>query len=517
MALSIALKTNRTKRCCFASNGYLETIIRTNFCLFLMICYALFPVGLASNTLTQGEVSGIWNINKSPYIVENDIIIPNDSVLIIQAGVEVRFNGHFKLTINGRLIASGTADSMILFTRHYPLEKYNWWGLRFIDADTGCKIENCIIEYGQTDYPDLCGGGIYCLRSSPTIAHCIIQKNHSYQHGGGIYCEGSSPFIDGNNILNNSSGLSGDFFSSIEGSGGGIYLKDSSPVITNNIILRNKSGFIGGFAGDGGGIYIKGTSSPTIVNNLIRENNSIEGAGGGVYCLGTQTLFYNNIFHNNSALGFIGFGGGIWADSSTIIKNCIFWENSWILSDIDTEFVSEIEGNPNITFSNIRGGFPGDGNIDQDPLYVNASKGDFHLSSGSPCIDTGDPDPEFNDLDGTRNDMGIYGGPAAVIITTEGVNTTRSMILDQNCHLAQNFPNPFNLSTVLTYWIPYPARVRLEIFNCLGEKVAVLMDEIQPEGNHAVPWNSSGFTSGAYYFVLRFDGRVLTKQCILLK
>jgi hypothetical protein len=50
-----------------------------------------------------------------------------------------------------------------------------------------------------------------------------------------------------------------------------------------------------------------------------------------------------------------------------------------------------------------------------DPLFVNATIGDFRLNAGSPCIDTGDLAPQFNDPNGSRNDMGAYGGPKAFI------------------------------------------------------------------------------------------------------
>ena len=44
-----------------------------------------------------------------------------------------------------------------------------------------------------------------------------------------------------------------------------------------------------------------------------------------------------------------------------------------------------------------------------DPLFV--SNRDFHLSENSPCKNAGNPEPEYNDFDGTRNDQGAYGGP----------------------------------------------------------------------------------------------------------
>ena len=51
------------------------------------------------------------------------------------------------------------------------------------------------------------------------------------------------------------------------------------------------------------------------------------------------------------------------------------------------------------------------GSIILDPMFIDIEQNDFHLQSGSPCIDAGDPSVEYNDFDGTRNDMGAYGGP----------------------------------------------------------------------------------------------------------
>jgi len=49
-----------------------------------------------------------------------------------------------------------------------------------------------------------------------------------------------------------------------------------------------------------------------------------------------------------------------------------------------------------------------------DPLFVDPNNGDYHLQANSPCRDTGAPEISFNDPDGTRNDMGAYGGPGAI-------------------------------------------------------------------------------------------------------
>jgi hypothetical protein len=53
----------------------------------------------------------------------------------------------------------------------------------------------------------------------------------------------------------------------------------------------------------------------------------------------------------------------------------------------------------------------GNGNISDDPDFTDAAAGDLTLQSGSPCIDAGDPNRSYNDADGSRADMGAFGGP----------------------------------------------------------------------------------------------------------
>ncbi|MCK4696190.1 MAG: PKD domain-containing protein, partial [Candidatus Cloacimonetes bacterium] len=81
--------------------------------------------------------------------------------------------------------------------------------------------------------------------------------------------------------------------------------------------------------------------------------------------------------------------------------NSILWNDSPQEIYINT-------GSVTATYSDIQGGWTGTGNIDSDPLFVDPANGDYHLQEGSICIDAGDPDPQYNDPDGTIADMGAY-------------------------------------------------------------------------------------------------------------
>jgi hypothetical protein len=84
--------------------------------------------------------------------------------------------------------------------------------------------------------------------------------------------------------------------------------------------------------------------------------------------------------------------------------------------------------------------------------------------------------------------------------------------------LYQNYPNPFNPGTEIRFDLPKSGNVKLEIFNSLGEKVAVLYDGFMEAGyGKVVRWNASGFPSGVYYYRLTADGFVDVKKMVLMK
>ena len=327
---------------------------------------------------------------------------------------------------------------------------------------------NCIPQIDQNTISEntanFAGGGIVCsFYSTPTLAGNTIRGNISAFEGGGINCQfNSSPLIIGNLITQNSSG---DYY---EYGGAGIVVWDQAfATITNNTITNNISGYEAGgvwimdsgyalISGNnishnradykGGGIcfsvpqtahpdipwmlsdnarskhfrivaqeYSSKTGSPrrgadgrkrgvetkTVINNLV--NGNIAGASGGIHKSdsGLVQIINNTIIHNTATSG----AGGIGGESQTRVRNNIIRNNS---SD-------QISAGIIATYCNVEGGWPGEGNIDADPLFVTGALGDNYLSqiaagqiADSPCVDAGRPDSEM--LFGTTRTDGIQDG-----------------------------------------------------------------------------------------------------------
>ena len=182
--------------------------------------------------------------------------------------------------------------------------------------------------------------------------------------------------------------------------GGGIALDNgSSPMIANCKIVNNKGSL-------GGGVFVTNGSSPTFMNCMIMGNQST--FGGGAYHLGSNAIYKNVLFSGNKATGGAvynngsnstftnvtisgngGYNGAIFNSvSSPVVKNCILWGN--ILPFNDTQSIT--------TNSIVEGGYPGIGNLNLNPKFVNMTPsglsptlaGDNSVINTSPAIDGGE-------------------------------------------------------------------------------------------------------------------------------
>ncbi len=196
--------------------------------------------------------------------------------------------------------------------------------------------------------------------------------------------------------------------------GAGMYNDNGSPTVKNCIFRNNFSCTVGGAVENYG-------SSPTFTNCIFSENLA-DFYGSAIDGGGSSSTITNCVFTNNDGFAisssaakivnctFFGNLGNIYGADSSIITNCIFWGDS-----------SGISCFPTITYSDIKGGYPGVGNIDSDPCFADPGAYNLRLRDNSPCINVGDnsavPESVTTDLDGNPRimrlivDMGAYESP----------------------------------------------------------------------------------------------------------
>ena len=283
------------------------------------------------------------------------------------------------------------------------------------------------------------GGGIYIAGASPTITNNVIQNNTACAEGGGIAVYSGSPRIQNNTIKNNmQSGCSGG------PGGGGISLvgAGSAKIIGNRI--QNNS-----WPGNGGGMSLFAAGTPTIMNNIISRNSSPSGQGGGMWIVnGSDALIVQNLFYantasqgggiyflvpsgnvgpvlvNNTIVGGSGVtqGSAVWAggfDNQVQFFNNLliglFGQNA-VYCDASYNSTPPVFTN-NDAYSRSGSGLLGtcssetgqNGNISLDPVFVNPSKGNYQLQSGSPAINAGTnsaPNLPAKDLAGKARTVG---------------------------------------------------------------------------------------------------------------
>jgi len=407
-------------------------------------------------TILSGDLAG------------NDIINPNKTEnsyhVVISSGTDPN------TILDGFTITGGNANHLIQLYFYYGGGMYNW--------DSNLTVTNCIFTGSSARF----GGGMSNLYgSSPTVINCTFSGNSANWGGGGMNNENSNPTVincvfTGNSAVSGGGGM-GNYKSdsivkgctftgnSAADNGGGMYNTLSSPTVTGCIFSGNLADKDGGgmynyfynyfsrpivssctFSGNsanrsGGGMYNSNYSSPT-VTNCVFTGNVADKRGGGmhIYRLDSPTVT-NCTFSGNSA----DYGGGLYIfyNSSPTVTNCILYGNTSSLGGNEIAL-----GNPSYSYPskidvdhcNVQGGQAGifddgsgntinwgAGNIDADPLFVDADGADnapgteddnLRLTAGSPCIDAGDNsvvDANSTDLDGNSRILDGDGDGEAIV------------------------------------------------------------------------------------------------------
>lgn len=107
--------------------------------------------------------------------------------------------------------------------------------------------------------------------------------------------------------------------------------------------------------------------------------------------------------------------------------------------------------------------------------------------------------------------------PRFTLIVERGESTDIDSPVPGAFRLAQNFPNPFNPTTVITFSLPTSHHARLTVYDLLGREVAVLVDGTMTAGTHRIAFDASNLSSGVYLYRLQTAEGVLTRKMVLLK
>ncbi len=222
-------------------------------------------------------------------------------------------------------------------------------------------------------------------------------------------------------------------------------------------------------------------------------------------------------------------GGGIYltTNSQLNLLNSILWNNNpkEVFFDMDNEANSvtisycDIQGGQDSISTNHNGEVHWlEGNIEQDPLFVNSGNHPCQINDNSPCINAGADTaglnlPEF-DLAGEIRifneivDMGAYEWNTFVGLEEFEIQSTKSKVL--------SYPNPFTTSTTIEYELNQPKNVTIIFYNQFGKQVDVF-EESQQKGLNKVVWSPEKLANGIYYFRIETSDYVTGGKTILLK
>jgi hypothetical protein len=351
------------------------------------------------------------------------------------------------------------------------------------NTGTGTVLEGFTIQGGWTTSS---GGGINIIGSSPLILNNIIRNNTVFTYswdacGGGLYIYQSVPLIIGNHIYDNMASA-GDY-GWHAALGGGMYIEASDVYVANNLIELNVIGIGPTSVGEGAGIFTYNCRG-FFLNNVIASNYTVGytgwGDGYGITAPGCTLL--NNTIVNNDTFG---------VESADEIINCIIWGNNGDSTQISTCMA--------ISYSNVQNGFNGVGNIDVLPAFVSGPLSDFQLDPAvSPCIDAGNPDPMYYDLEDSCgvalwpaygsviNDMGAYGGPGSAY-WFEGYTSVQnsSCSVPGALTLHGTVTNPVRNTAVIAFTTSETSTVGITVFDVAGREV-FRENSTFPPGYHTV-------------------------------
>jgi len=325
-----------------------------------------------------------WSVEESPYIISDDLLIAANARVFVTPGVQILIGqpvsfttgipqqDHLdsftvSITVKGAFKCVGRTNNRIIFSSRYPnLRMSKWYGI-IIDSERDDEIEFAFCDVSNA------GNAFTVKQGVPLIRNCILEYNNA-----GVVCTGeSNPRIYNCLIAYN--------FTT------GIHIQKANPSILNTIIAFNKNN----------GIWADKISAATIKYNCIYGNAD----GNLLNCnpeLGIITRVNKNKDSTDFAYNLITdpiFSGSP-ADSQAVEQDVSLKTDKSRMKDTTLAKVLY----DTLTDSTAT-------------KWIARDYKRYSLSKYSPCIDAGKKGKQFNDIDGSRNDIGVFGGQEFVDFT----------------------------------------------------------------------------------------------------
>jgi len=410
---------------------------------FLLLLFIL-TIKVNSQTSVSGNQSGSWTQANSPYQVNGDITISQGQTLTIEAGVEVHFQGHYKITVLGKIITNGTETNPVLFTADN--HSTGWGGILIDHSSQISNFNHTTFEYGIAtgNFPDMHGGAIKLNEADAEFHNCIFQNNKAVGSGddgmgGAVYCinTGSSTqtltrFINCKFINNQT----------ITEGGAIKFTNDGNTEIINCQFVGNQAKY------GGGAIMFYSAVGVHLTRCMFYDNTTLYTGGGAIKAMNPNvSLFITNCsFVNNSAP--TSEGGALALDyTNAQIVNSIIYGNT---QQYEGEIKIGLACTVTINYSDLDmpDDATGNNNLNNvNPLFVDINNGDLHLQSPSPCIDTG-TDVGLPYV-GSAPDMGCF-----EYDSTGNINSNHSFnvkIYPNPCNNMVNISNIKNIYKIIVF------------------------------------------------------------------
>ncbi|MBM4389728.1 MAG: hypothetical protein FJ090_01290 [Deltaproteobacteria bacterium] len=258
---------------------------------------------------------------------------------------------------------------------------------------TGLAVmENTLAVDGEVDEIDVFGGAL-----AVTGLGRVVLSDSSFSSTtvtGAASAWGAGVYVELSNLDFTRAWISGNVAECAGGEGGGLFASSAAVTLSNVAVVQNELACTG--TASGGGLGLTGASVVELQQSVIAANvlSGHVARGGGVYLDEGDTLsLVNSVLYANELLGTVSEG------------SAAAGAGSWTVSYTDLY--------ANLPFDSVISGLaePDDTSLSVDPLFagVPPAEWDLRLATGSPLIDAGAP--ECVDVDGTRCDLGVFGGP----------------------------------------------------------------------------------------------------------